>query len=196
MAEAARKIQLSYEAYLALEQETGERHEYLDGEAWAMAGGTVPHSCVKGNLYALLRTALLGRPCRPMDSDLKIYVPSTGLVTYPDVSVICGALLGAVGALHAGTNPTLLAEVLSPSTESWDRGGKFAHCRRLPSLKYYVLVSVEPRRVELYTREDDGSWRLTEHGPGQQVALPALEISFEVDALYEDMLVEQAGPAA
>ena len=121
MAEAPRKIQLSYEAYLALEQETGERHEYLDGEAWAMAGGNVPHSCVKGNLYALLRTALLGRPCRPMDSDLKIYVPSTGLVTYPDVSVICGALLGAVGAPHADTMPTLLAEVLSPRTESWGR---------------------------------------------------------------------------
>ena len=193
MGEAAPKIHLSVEEYLALEQSTGERHEYVNGEAWAMAGGTVAHSAVKVNLTALMRTALQGHPCRPMDSDLKIHVVETGLSTYPDLSVFCGPLIRSVEVPHAGTNPTLLAEVLSPSTEGWDRGGKFAHCRRLPSLRYYLMVSLEPRRVELYTREDDGSWRLTEHGPGTTVTLPALGVSLEVDALFADMLEEVAG---
>ena len=193
MGEAAPKAHLSVEEYLALEQSTGERHEYVNGEAWAMAGGTGAHSDVKVNLASLLRTALQGRTCRPRDSDFKIYVPETGLATYPDLSVFCGPVIQSVEVPHAGTNPTLLAEVLSPSTEGWDRGGKFAHYRRLPSLKYYLMVSLDPRRVELYTREDDGSWRLTEHGPGSTVALSALGVSLEVDALFADMLEEVAG---
>lgn len=183
---------VSYDGYLALEQQTGERHEYLDGEAWAMAGGAGPHSDVKVNLTLVLGNALRGRPCRPRDADFKVHVPDTGLTTYPDLSVFCGRVLHLTHDPHAGINPTLLAEVLSPSTESWDRGGKFAHYRRLSSLRYYLLVSVDPRRVELYTREDDGSWLLTEHGPGQEVGLPAFGVRFEVDALYADMLVEQA----
>ena len=87
----------------------------------------------------------------------------------------------------------LLAEVLSPSTERWDRGGKFAHCRRLPSLRYYLLVSVELRGVELFTRDGEGGWRLTEHGPGEQVPLPELGLSLPVDELYLDLLEEGVG---
>lgn len=187
MAEAAQKIHLSYAAYLELEQETGLRHEHLNGEAWAMAGGSGPHSDIKVNLTLALGAALRGRPCRIRDSDFKITVSETGLTTYPDLSVFCGPVIPPPEDPHAGTNPVLLAEVLSPSTERWDRGGKFAHVRRLASLRYYLLVNVEPRRVELFTRDAEGGWRLTEHGPGAVVPLPELGLSLDVDALYENV---------
>ena len=191
MAEAAHKLHRSYDEHLALEEETGLRHEYLDGEAWAMAGGTIRHAAIQGNLYGAVRDALRGRPCRPFGSDCKIRIPDTGLATYPDLSVICGPPLVQAGYPRAATNPILLAEVLSESTEAWDRGGKFAHCRRLPSLQYYLLVSQEPQRVELYTRSTEGAWTLTEHAPGTSVSLPLLGITLPVDALYEDLIDEE-----
>ena len=187
MGEAAHKIQLSYEDYLALEKETDLRHEFLDGEAWAMAGGTISHSAVKTNLLALIRTALRGRPCRPYDVDLKVHIEDTGLFTYPDLSVICGPPARSPQDKNAATNPTLLAEVLSPSTEGWDRGSKFAHYRRLPTLQHYLLVSTDLVRVELYTRAEDGRWTLSEHGAGKQIELPALGISLDVDEIYADL---------
>lgn len=194
MGEAARRIQLSWDEYLKLEQETGERHELLNGEAWAMAGGTGPHSDIKVNVAAFFRAALRGRPCRPRDSDFRVYIPETGLATYPDLSVFCGTVLTQPGQPASGTNPTLLVEVLSESTEAWDRGGKFAHYRQIPSLRYYLLVNQDPRRVELYTRNEDGSWTLTVHEAGAQVPLPALGVVMPVDELYEDLLPEQEAP--
>lgn len=193
MGEAARRIQLSWDEYLKLEQETGERHELLNGEAWAMAGGSRVHSAIKVNLTAFFRNALRGRPCRPYDADYRIFIPETGLATYPDLSVICGAVTDPAPA-NSGTTPTLLVEVLSESTEAWDRGGKFAHYRQIPSLRYYLLVNQDPRRVELYTRNDDGSWTLTVHEAGAQVPLPALGVVMPVDELYEDLLPEQEAP--
>jgi len=101
--------------------------------------------------------------------------------------VICGSPAGSPQDRNAATNPTLLAEVLSPSTEGWDRGGKFAHYRHIPTLRYYLLVNVDLVRVELYTREAEGRWVLTDHGPGTQVPLPELGISIDVDELYADL---------
>lgn len=187
MVEPARRISLSYDDYLALERETELRHEYLDGEAWAMAGGTIRHADIGGTLFAWLWNALRGQPCRPHNSDLKIRVPATGLTTYPDASVICGPAVVQPGFADAAINPVLLAEVLSDSTESWDRGGKFAHYRRLPTLHHYLLVSQEPRRVELFTRGDDDEWMLKEYGPGETVPLAALGLQLPVDDLYADL---------
>lgn len=192
MAEAARR--LSYQDYLTLEQEQDLRHEFLDGEAWAMAGGTPRHAGVIGNLYGLTWSALRGRPCLPYGSDLKIHVEDTGLFTYPDLAVVCGPLARSATDPNAVTNPVLLAEVLSPSTESWDRGGKFAHYRRIPTVQHVLLVSVDSAKVELYTRMADGRWLLSEHGPGEQVALPALDLSFAVDELYAGL--PEDAPAA
>jgi Uma2 family endonuclease len=187
MGEAARKLKLGYEEYLALERETYLRHEFLDGEAWAMAGGTPRHAKVMTNLSALTWAALRGRRCQPYNSELKIQIENTGLTTYPDVAVICGPLVRSPQDRNAVTNPTLLAEVLSPSTEGWDRGGKFAHYQHIPTLRYYLLVNVDRVRVELFTRESEGRWTLTVHGPGTQVPLPDLEISIDVDELYADL---------
>lgn len=195
MAEPARKVHLSYQDLLALEKETGLRHEYVNGEAWAMAGGTITHSAIMGNLYVAFRNALRGRPCRPYNSEYKIRIPETGLATYPDVSIICGPAIEEPGFPNAGINPVLLAEVLSETTEAWDRGGKFAHYRRLPTLQHYLLVSQEPRRVELFTRGPDNTWTLTEFGPGSQVPLPTLGISVPVDELYEDLPTVEPPPS-
>ncbi len=149
------------------------------------------HSELKTNLAAFFRYALRGRPCRPYDADYKIHIPETGLSTYPDLSVICGPPLTLPGRPHAATNPILLVEVLSESTEAWDRGAKFAHYRQIPTLRYFLLVNADPKRVELYTRGADSSWVLTVHETGGHVPLPALEITLPVDEIYEDLQTEQ-----
>ena len=187
MAEPARKLALTYDAYLAIERETDTRHELLNGEAWAMAGGTPRHSALKANVVALFRALLHGRPCRPYDSDLKIRVPDTGLATYPDLSVICGPLARDPEDRNAVTNPTLLVEVLSPSTEAWDRGGKFAHAQRLASLNHYVLVDADRASVEHYARQEDGSWRYTRHTAGGAVRFADLGVELAVDDVYADL---------
>lgn len=184
-------MKLSYEEYLALERETDLRHELLDGEARAMGGGTILHSAIKSNLTALFHSALRGRPCRPYDADMKVHVEETGLFTYPDLSVICGPPIRSKVDRDAATNPILLAEVLSRTSEGWDRGGKFAHYRRSPSLKHYLLVSTDTVRVEIYTREEDGRWVLSEHGAGEQVEIPALGVALSVDELYADLPEEE-----
>lgn len=186
---------MSYADYLALEASTGARHEFLDGEAWMMTGGTVRHSAVKTNLTAVVQGALRGHPCRAYDSDLKVRVLATGLATYPDLAVICGEIARHPEDRHALTNPTLLAEVLSEGTEAWDRGGKFAHYRTIATLRHMLLVNVDTACIELFTRMDDGSWRLTEHRAGGTLALPAIGVEIAVDEVYRD-LPEEAGEEA
>ena len=178
---------LIYKDYLALERAANLRHEFLDGEAWAMRGGTPRHAKVMTNLTLAVGAALRGRPCQPYNSELKISVDNTGLYTYPDLAVICGSLTRSAQDRNAVTNPTLLAEVLSPGTDGWDRGAKFAHYQQSPALRYYLLVNVDKVLVELFTREPEGRWVLTVHGAGQSVPLPELEISVEVDEIYADL---------
>lgn len=186
MAEPAHR-RLTYAAYLALERETDVRHEFLDGEAWAMAGGSIRHSGIKSNVALAFGIALRGGPCRFYDSDLKVRVPETGLATYPDLAVICGGPERHPEDRNAATNPALLVEVLSKATESWDRGGKFAHYRKLPSLKHYVLVSQDSEVVEHYARQDDGSWRLTEHTD----LLPVLGVEIPIEGFFRDLPDEE-----
>ncbi|MBI2567965.1 MAG: Uma2 family endonuclease [Candidatus Schekmanbacteria bacterium] len=176
-----------YAEYLIVEHDTGTRHEYLDGQTWAMAGGTPRHSAIKSNLQALFRNALHGTPCRPYDSDLKIRVLKTGLATYPDLAVLCGRLETHPEDPNAVTNPVLLGEVLSDDTEAWDRGGKFAHFRCITSLRHYLLLPQDSERIESYTRQEDGSWRLTEHFSGDVVGLEALGVELHVDLVYQDL---------
>ena len=197
MAEPARKREFTYADYLELEQETGVRHEFVDGEAFAMAGGTPRHSKLKTNLVRHVGNGLDRGPCQPYDSDLKIRVPDTGLASYPDLAVICGPILRDEEDRNAVTNPTLLAEVLSPSTEGWDRGGKFSHLQRLPTLRHYVLVSADTQQVEHFERQADGSWRYTRHTEGE-VAFSDLGFSLSLADLYanlpEDEIEQLASP--
>lgn len=192
MALPAETLSLSYDEYLALEEETGLRHEYLRGEVWAMAGGTPQHSAVTSNLHGELYVALKGKPCRVYNGDLKTRVDATDLSTYPDLAVVCGELQRSLRDRNAGTNPTVLFEVLSPSTEAWDRGGKFRHYRHLETLQHYVLVGVTTRVVEVFSRNAEGDWVLREVGEGGRLTLSAIGVEIDVDALYVDIPVDPA----
>lgn len=180
---------LSYEEYLALETKTDTRHEWLRGEAWAMAGGSVAHATIQANTLRLLGNALEGRPCMAYGSDLKVRIEETDRATYPDVTVVCGPREVSATDPNAIVNPTLIVEVLSSTTEASDRGEKFAHYRRIPSLRDYVLISQDERRVEVFHRDGESSaWTLREHGPGPgaRLRLPALDLELDVDTLYRD----------
>ena len=188
MAEA-KPSQMSYAEYLALDAVSESKHEYLRGEVYAMAGGTPEHAALAMAVGAELRAALHGRPCRAYSSDLRVRVEATDLSTYPDITVVCGALETANTDAHAVINPTLIVEVLSDSTEGYDRGEKFAHYRRIPSLREYLLVSQQSHRLESLYKNDEGDWVLREAGPGEALQLRALEgVRLETDVVYHDPL--------
>lgn len=189
MAQPAKK-RLTYAAYLELERATDLRHELVDGEAYAMAGGTPRHSKIKANSLFQLMAALGDGPCQAYDADLKIRVRAADLATYPDASVICGDLERDEDDPNAIVNPTLLLEVLSPSTEAWDRGGKFQRLQALPSLQTYVLVSAGDPRVEVFERQPDDTWVYRSYGPADTVDLPRVGVQLPVGALYRNLPAE------
>src|SRR5205085_5629094 len=139
------------EEYFAIEESSAIRHEFYGGEIFAMAGASLRHNRLVGNVYATLRTRLEGSPCEAFSHDLRVRTPG-GLYTYPDVLVICGGIeLSTDDRLDTVLNPTMLVEVLSDSTRDYDRGGKFALYRELPSLREYLLIEQTTVLVEHYT---------------------------------------------
>ena len=159
-AEPHRRVSL--EDYLAAERQAEIKSEYLNGEVLAMSGASREHYLIVWNLSGVLHAQLRGRGCEAYVGDMRAHIPATGLYTYPDVAVVCGEPRFEDGELDTLLNPTLLIEVLSPSTEGYDRGRKAAHYRTLDSLREYLLVSQEEIRVELFTRQEEGHWLLTE----------------------------------
>ena len=149
---ANRDPDMRYDEYLALEERGEGKHEYVRGQIFAMAGGTPEHSALAAATIAALSAVLRGKPCRVYTGDLRVRIEATDIATYPDVAVVCGKLETAKDDRNAATNPVLLVEVLSESTERHDRGAKFAHYRHIASLREYVLV-------DLWDKED-GVWRI------------------------------------
>lgn len=184
---ATKGAYISYAEYLRIERERDEKLEWLDGEIFAMAGGTIDHSGLSAQVAHLLASALEGRPYRVFNSDLKVRVLQTGLATYPDVAVVCNALERDPENEHAIVNPVVLVEVLSSSTETYDRNDKWAHYRRIPSLREYVLLSQKEPRIEVYTRRD-GRWELTEYRTGEAALIGSLDVMLPVDLVYHDPL--------
>jgi Uma2 family endonuclease len=187
---------MTYAEYLAAEARSEVRHEFLNGDVWAMAGGTPDHAALAaaliGQLQAALRgqlqAALRGQPCRVFTSDARVRVVATGLSTYPDVSVVCGAIEPGPEDADAITNPIILFEVLSDSTEAYDRGAKAAHYRRIPALREYVFLSQGEPRVEVFRRTDAGRWELIEARAGETIELASVPARLDVAALYHDPL--------
>lgn len=179
---------MSHAEYLVAEAASKTRHEFLDGEVFAMAGGTPEHGALAMAVGGALVNALRGRPCRVFNSDVRVRIRETGLTTYPDVSVVCGHLERDEEDTHAIVNPVLVIEVLSDSTEAYDRGEKAAHYRQLGSLKEYVLMSQHEPRIEVFRRNDAGHWELYEATAGQRVELSSAGCALEVDELYRDPL--------
>ena len=161
------------------------KSEFFGGEMFAMAGGSPMHSLIAANLIGELRIRLKGRPCKPFTSDLRLKVEATGLFTYPDVSVICGPLQFGAGTDDTVVNPTLLIEVLSDSTEAYDRGEKFQHYRQLPALREFLLVSQRLPRIEQFLRRPNEEWALrTAQGLEATLELPSLEIALELSEVF------------
>ncbi|WP_437306843.1 Uma2 family endonuclease [Sorangium sp. So ce388] len=188
----ARKLSFTYAEYLEQERASPTKHEFLAGEIFDMAGGTPEHARLAANVMAELRPALRERPCAVFSSDLRVRVRETGLATYPDVSVVCGQLARDPEDKDAVVNPLVLVEVLSDSTEGYDRGEKFAHYRRIPSLKEYVLVSQSHRRIEVFRRNEDNTWTLHEAGPGERARLASIDGALAVDEIYRGALDSSA----
>jgi Uma2 family endonuclease len=147
------------EQYLEFERASLEKHEYYRGEIFAMAGRSPWHSLIAANFISNLSSALKDSPCRVMTSDLRILVPG-GFYTYPDISVVCGEMKFSDKKKDTIENPSLVVEVLSPSTEAHDRGFKATHYRQIASLQEYVFVSQTEARLERYRREPNDDWKL------------------------------------
>ena len=182
--DAAPTAGISYAAYLALEQDTGVRHEWVDGVAYAMAGGTPAHNRLCAQVIMELGRILGDGPCGVYTADQKIRPRSGRFASYPDAAVVCGEVETHPDDPNAILNPVVLVEVLSDSTEPWDRAGKFRRYRRLATLRDYVLVSQHERCVEVYSRGPDGVWQLREAVEGGSVPLTAFEGAVEVDRVY------------
>jgi Uma2 family endonuclease len=195
MGDAAGQTAIDYEAYLILEEKADRKHEWLDGQIYAMAGGTIEHGQLASQLIGELLRLASGCGCRVFSSDVKIRVRATGLATYPDASVVCGPIERDPGDRDAIANPAVL-EVLSDGTEAYDRGDKFAHYRRVPSLRDVVFVSQHEARVELYSRDERGRWVLSTAGAGERFSLSAMDGPIEVDRIYAAVELVAAPPRA
>jgi Uma2 family endonuclease len=185
MAASPFRHRYSFEDYLGVEEISRVRHEYLDGEIVAMAGGTPEHAALSAAVVTLLGGKLRGGPGRPYSADLRIRVRATGLATYPDAAVICGEPVRDPESPTHVTNPAVIVEVLSPSTEDYDRGEKQEHYRRIDSLKEYVLVSQDRRRVEVFHRDATGTWEARSFKSGDEVEVASLGVRFGTDELYD-----------
>jgi len=182
MPELLHKLNYTLAEYLGFEASSNVRHEFLDGQIYARPGGTPEHAALAAAVITLLGPQLRGSPCRPYNSDLRVRTP-TGLTTYPDVTVICGPRETDVADPLAVTNPTLIVEVLSRSTEEYDSGDKFEHYKTFPSMREYVLVSHRERSVEIRSRGQDG-WRTTVVPEGGIAAL-SIGAQLDVRELYD-----------
>ena len=171
--------------YLAIERAAEFRHEYLDGEMLGMSGGSRQHSAIKLNVAFELRRQLQGRPCQPFDSDMRIKTSPTSYA-YPDFSVVCGDQEFDDDKGDTLFNPTLLIEVLSDSTEAYDRGRKFASYRQISSLREYVLISQKSPIVERYLRNPDDTWTLTAVlGLEASIHLPTIDVTLPLAEIYD-----------
>ena len=182
---AAKTKRWTAEEYLTLERASPDRHEFFDGEIFAMAGASFAHNLIVSNAIFALTRALGGR-CLVLPSDLRIFIPATGLYTYADVSVICGKPEFTDQQSDTVQNPVALVEVLSPSTENYDRGKKFENARTIAHLSDYILVAQDRVLVEHYRRQE-GGWLFLEQRAGSRLLLGCGEI--DVDDLYRGLFL-------
>lgn len=176
---------VSYEEYLQRREASEVKLEFVDGVVYAMTGGTVEHARLSANVVGELRNAIGRGHCAVFSGDLAIRVDETNRTTYADAVVICGSDRVSEIDHNAITNPTIIVEVLSPSTEASDRGEKFRHYQRLESLQEYVLITQGEPTVEVFQRQGN-AWLLQTYGAGESLELPSQGVTIEVDAIYAD----------
>jgi Uma2 family endonuclease len=177
---------LTLQQYFTLEESGDRKHEYYHGAIYAMTGASARHNLIVANLIGLLHGQLRGSSCRIFPSDLRLKIQATGLYTYPDISVICGGIQFGDGRQDTVTNPTVLIEVLSPSTENYDRGKKFEHYRTIESLQEYIVVAQDRVHIEQHIRQDEHRWLLVDFfAVDQIVQIGAVDCTLPVALVYE-----------
>ncbi|MBI5494039.1 MAG: Uma2 family endonuclease [Deltaproteobacteria bacterium] len=184
------KGRLTVEEYLVLEEAAVERHEFFRGEILAMSGGTANHALVAMNVGVALNLALRGRPCRVMGADMRIGVVPDDLFTHPDVVVVSGEPRFRRPQQTTLLNPSLIVEVLSPSTERHDRGFKRFHYQQVESLREYLLVPQQAGPVEHFSRDADGSWRARILRPNGPLRLPGLDVEVRLEDFFLNLVAE------
>jgi Uma2 family endonuclease len=187
---SARRVHYTYGEYLVLEEHSLVRHEFLDGEIYAMAEGSPDHAALAAALIRIIGNQLPAG-CRAFTADLRVRIAATGLTTYPDAAVVCGRTERPPEDPLAVTNPVLLVEVTSPSTEEYDRGEKLRHYKSLPSLREVLIVSHRTQELTLH-RRDGAAWGATTAGPGAELELASVPARVLVDEIYREGL-EDAG---
>lgn len=185
----AENLRLTATDYLQGEETAEYKHEYLDGEVWAMSGASDEHVTIAGNLFALLKHALKGTPCRAYISDMKVHVEKANAFFYPDIVVTCHPQDRDSRLFKQ--HPVFIAEVLSPSTEAFDRGQKFSTYRHLDSLQSYWLIDSRKMSIDCFERASAHEWLLHSHELAEEnVSLPALDLAWNLAQLYEDVMFD------
>ena len=173
------------EEYFDWEEQQLERHEYIDGEVYAMSGGTQNHSDIALNFGSLLKNHMRGSGCKTFNSDLRIKIFESNKYVYADLSVTCDNRDKSTPQYI--THPCLIVEVLSPSTEAYDRGDKFRMYRRNPSLRDYVLVHTDKIAIDLYRRDEAGNWNIINYEAGEAIELRSINLTYSIEQVYEDI---------
>lgn len=187
---------ISIEEYISLSQQHNQKYEYHNGSIVAMAGGTINHSLISTNLLGELVNQLLSKnsSCMPFNSDARLYIAVGNNIVYPDVMVVCGEIERAASEKESITNPTLIVEVLSESTESYDRGDKFYFYQQIPSLKEYVLVAQNKQQIDVCKRHDrsgENFWSFKRYNlPDEILKLETLETSISLQAIYRNVVFD------
>lgn len=191
---AASQPYITPERYLELEERSEVRHEYYRGEMFAMAGATREHTLIAGNLSSELRGQLRGRPCEVYQSDMRVLIEATGLYTYPDVVAACGDLRFVDRTRTTLLNPSLVVEVLSPSTETYDRGTKFGMYETVPSVREIIFITQSQPLVEVY-RRGEGPWLYTRLSSLDDVlVLESVHCRVRLSDLYDRIEFDEAPP--
>ena len=180
----------TYADYVGLEMYSAVKHEFLDGEIYAMAGGSEDHAALAAEIIRVLGNYAVGGPCRVYTSDLRVYVEAAGLATYPDCSVICGPMQQHEPSPEStALNPTILVEVTSKSSEGFDTGAKLEYYQTIPTLRDYIIVSHRERRITVHTRGDGDTWSVRVAIRGGRVGVPSLSAELVVDEIYRNSSV-------
>ena len=172
--------------YLEMERESVTKHEFYKGEIFAMAGASPRHNIISVNVLAALSINLRGKGCRPYSSDMRIHVPENTLFTYPDISIICGEVITSNEDEDTAAQPTVIIEILSPSTRNYDRGEKFMLYRAISALKEYILIDSESIHIEHFAINKQGLWQLKEHNSlNEKIVMETLGVKLLLEEIYD-----------
>lgn len=180
------KLKLTEEEYLLFEKASLEKHEYFKGEIFAMAGAGARHNVIFSNFFISVGIQLKGKPCKPYGSDLRIHIPENSLFTYPDISIICGEIIPSKVDADTAVQPTVIIEILSPSTRNYDQGIKFRLYREIPTLKEFITIDSESIGIEAYRINSQGNWELKDYRLiDETLTIPSVGLSLSLKEVYE-----------